>query len=954
MADDPPSRLTPLRQSARTPACSSRQDTTQVNSVAIVTMVQLKDLPWAYSSLQSLRQLRGEGLFRLVLINDACDPETAARIEAAVDGVVISDGRNLGVAGGRNRLVREAAARGAKFILSIDDDILLPEDFAETLWAEYKALEEAGASPGILTPATLDFHAVKGALYDAYALAPLENGGAIATPSTAEVRSRLASFEGFDNAAIYHMGIRDWHGAYCFTSGEADNAIQQAYQIEPARFHGAQAGLKASLEAKPAILNGADPIPIDTAPGGICLYSIALFEEVGGICESFNPFGYEDADFALRASEHGYRHFCAPRAIAIHDIAARLSERPLPVLMAAQGKMAGALTSRHLAGGEAAGSFIAIARRLFTSLGAKKPIGREAGFEFLSLRRLSCLLAFSSNALVFGLPDASAKAAPSAAACAELLKNLVSAIYKPCTDLSVAVEGARVVARSGDREETLFDGEVRASGEETTIDIAAMRLSSPRELVPPLLRTLSASGGGPAILSGRFVLGAGGAFRLEGVKLATESGFMLTANGEGVRPARPEHAVAPIRIERLSLLIEDLGALPRLLAFLSDMDERSPRDYVGALQSAYAQPGLSTLFDWLTGASNMLTVEVSGVLDGAPEPPSLEVVCKPAPAGAVRNVKVARLMTDPALAARARSPMTAVRAKVKRTIDTVARLVGEDPKVAPFPDAYNPSTLTRLSWKARYIAASRGIALTGNEARILQYKDSGRGKRAFIIGNGPSLNQLDLTKLKDEATFGVNAIYLNKDSMGFLPTHYIVEDVFVAEDRAGEINALKGPTKWFGNYLRYCLDGGPDACWMNVACDYRNYPNFPNFSRNAARIVWVGGTVSYVAMQLAYFMGYDPVYIIGFDHSYSVPKDAQVEGRAITSTSDDPNHFHPDYFGKGYRWHDPRVDRMEVAYGRAREAYEAAGRRIYNATAGGKLEVFERVAYDSLFRTGNT
>ena len=190
--------------------------------------------------------------------------------------------------------------------------------------------------------------------------------------------------------------------------------------------------------------------------------------------------------------------------------------------------------------------------------------------------------------------------------------------------------------------------------------------------------------------------------------------------------------------------------------------------------------------------------------------------------------------------------------------------------------------------------------------------------------------------------------------MGFLPTHYIVEDVFVAEDRAGEINALKGPTKWFGNYLRYCLDGGPDACWMNVACDYRNYPNFPNFSRNAARIVWVGGTVSYVAMQLAYFMGYDPVYIIGFDHSYSVPKDAQVEGRAITSTSDDPNHFHPDYFGKGYRWHDPRVDRMEVAYGRAREAYEAAGRRIYNATAGGKLEVFERVAYDSLFRTGNT
>ncbi len=60
-------------------------------------------------------------------------------------------------------------------------------------------------------------------------------------------------------------------------------------------------------------------------------------------------------------------------------------------------------------------------------------------------------------------------------------------------------------------------------------------------------------------------------------------------------------------------------------------------------------------------------------------------------------------------------------------------------------------------------------------------------------------------------------------------------------------------------------------------------------------------------------------------------------------------HFHPDYFGKGYRWHDPRTDRMERAFIRAREAFEADGRKVYNATVGGKLEVYERVAYASLF-----
>ena len=34
--------------------------------------------------------------------------------------------------------------------------------------------------------------------------------------------------------------------------------------------------------------------------------------------------------------------------------------------------------------------------------------------------------------------------------------------------------------------------------------------------------------------------------------------------------------------------------------------------------------------------------------------------------------------------------------------------------------------------------------------------------------------------------------------------------------------------------------------------------------------------------------------------------------------SDDPNHFHPDYFGKGFRWHDPQVNKMIEAYQRPR------------------------------------
>ena len=126
-----------------------------------------------------------------------------------------------------------------------------------------------------------------------------------------------------------------------------------------------------------------------------------------------------------------------------------------------------------------------------------------------------------------------------------------------------------------------------------------------------------------------------------------------------------------------------------------------------------------------------------------------------------------------------------------------------------------------------------------------------QGQRAFVIGNGPSLKSCDLRLLRDEVTFGVTAIFLNHDRMGFYPSYYVVEDEFVAEDRADEINQLTGPTKFFGNYVSYCIEDRPDVIWLNLRVNYGPYPGFPHFSRNAARMVWVGGTVAYVSLQLA-------------------------------------------------------------------------------------------------------
>lgn len=249
-----------------------------------------------------------------------------------------------------------------------------------------------------------------------------------------------------------------------------------------------------------------------------------------------------------------------------------------------------------------------------------------------------------------------------------------------------------------------------------------------------------------------------------------------------------------------------------------------------------------------------------------------------------------------------------------------------------------------------YELANRGLLLRKNEKQLADLRDIHRGQRCFIIGNGPSLNRLDITLLANEITFGVNAIYTNYEKMGFYPTYYVVEDYLVAEDRAAEINRYSGSKfKFFGNYLRYCLTPDEKTIVLNVMMNYDEYEGFPKFSESALHKVWVGGTVSYLCMQLAYYMGFSEVYLIGFDHSYSIPDSARISGSVITSTENDVNHFNSAYFGKGLRWHDPMVDRMEASYRRAREHYSAGGRAIYNATAGGKLEVFERVKYETLF-----
>jgi hypothetical protein len=224
--------------------------------------------------------------------------------------------------------------------------------------------------------------------------------------------------------------------------------------------------------------------------------------------------------------------------------------------------------------------------------------------------------------------------------------------------------------------------------------------------------------------------------------------------------------------------------------------------------------------------------------------------------------------------------------------------------------------------------------------QLTAMKDAHKGERCFIIGNGPSLRQTDLSKLRNEYTFGMNRIYLMFPELGFHTTYFVSVNYLVIRQCAQEILSLPMP-KFLPWGSRRDLPGAtPDTVFLNTTCPGQG------FTTDARRPIWVGTTVTYVALQLAYHMGFEQAILIGVDHNFATKGPA---GQPVTSQGDDPNHFSPNYFGKGFRWELPDLETSEIAYRMARTAFEKDERQVLDATVGGKLTIFPKVEYTSLF-----
>ncbi len=266
-----------------------------------------------------------------------------------------------------------------------------------------------------------------------------------------------------------------------------------------------------------------------------------------------------------------------------------------------------------------------------------------------------------------------------------------------------------------------------------------------------------------------------------------------------------------------------------------------------------------------------------------------------------------------------------------------------------------------LRVRAAVWAASGDESVRNRAARLRGLKDAYRGQRCFIMGNGPSLNQMDLSLLRGEHVWGSNRCYLLFDRVDWRPDFYVAVDKRVVPDNRDQINQLPAElpgTKFFFPLVfrtQGVLKSAPTVYWFDEKSLRVDMDHLPEgtFTRDASRQVYGVFSVTVAALQLAVYLGFNPIYLIGCDTSYVKMPTVQVEDgnpeRLVSTQDNDPNHFDGRYFGQGKKWHEPHVARMIFHYHEARQICDSLGVQVFNATVGGNLEEFPRVNYPDLF-----
>lgn len=242
----------------------------------------------------------------------------------------------------------------------------------------------------------------------------------------------------------------------------------------------------------------------------------------------------------------------------------------------------------------------------------------------------------------------------------------------------------------------------------------------------------------------------------------------------------------------------------------------------------------------------------------------------------------------------------------------------------------------RVSGRMIYILEEYRLKFSERHNELKQFKDIHKGKRCFLIGNGPSLSFEDLNTLKEnnEITFGVNRIYLSFDKTDWRPDYYVLVDSIVLQQDFETVQKLNLPVLFIGdNYTERSIKNRKNIFYFSRR---ENRYDSESFSFDFSQYIYGGNTVIYDAMQIAIYMGFEEIILLGVDMTRVNP------GERIP-------HFYTGNLKGDEKLTKGNIDIVLKAFEIAQKVTKQKGVRILNATRGGNVDTFERVDFDSLF-----
>ena len=230
----------------------------------------------------------------------------------------------------------------------------------------------------------------------------------------------------------------------------------------------------------------------------------------------------------------------------------------------------------------------------------------------------------------------------------------------------------------------------------------------------------------------------------------------------------------------------------------------------------------------------------------------------------------------------------------------------------------------------------RSLHDDGRYDKLRALKNIHDGERCFIICTGPSLTLDDVLLLRNEFTIGMNSICKLFTKTNWRPSMYGIQDLLVYDRLKDDLKNLKSDTICvIGNNI--AAERELDAKWIPFPL-YVAYHDFDKtvfnrfyakFSGDCSRVVYDGYSITFSLLQIAVYMGFKDVYLLGADCSFS---------------NTGKNHFME---------HGHQDAQINTAQARNFAMYECAKTycnkneiNIYNATRGGELEIFPRINFD--------